>query len=311
MKFMTVYDVVTTKILDRIIEARNAGKKLHWVKPWSGGPTLPMRYSTGKAYQGINLLLLDPGSEYITYHAIQEMNETRDDDSKLSIKKNCHTSPVVYYDKIALKDENGEPVLDEYGLPAERWYAKYYRVFNREDIRNLSSHYPAEKIEHSTSDAMKVLDKYLSSYFKATGIELDSVEDGTNCFYDAEANRIRLPEKTGFKSAYAYYSAALHEAIHSTATELGRRIRNDFGSSGYSREELIAQIGSQMLLNIFRIVCDESEEENDIAYIDSWLEHLKEHSKELAIAASQAEKAAQYFIAKAESVMKKNDKKIA
>lgn len=308
---MNVYDVVTTRILERIIDAKNNGKKLHWVKPWTGGPTLPMRYGTGKAYQGINLLLLEPGNEYITFHAIQEMNESRDEDNKLYIKKNSHTSPVVFYNKKAVKDENGEPVLDEFGNPAEKWYAKYYRVFNREDIKNLPSHYPAEKIKHSTSEAMKLLDKYIADYIKATGIELELVEDGTNCFFDADANRIRMPMKEGFKSAYAYYSSALHEIIHSTAIKMNRNIRNNFGSSNYSREELIAQIGSQMLLNQFRIVCDDNEEENDIAYIDGWLSHLKEHSKELAIAASHAEKAAMFFVEKAEAVMRKNEKKIA
>ena len=46
-------------------------------------------------------------------------------------------------------------------------------------------------------------------------------------------------------------------------------------------------------------------------YVRRIFERLIDKAKELAIAASQAEKAAQYFIAKAESVMKKNEKRIA
>jgi antirestriction protein ArdC len=90
---------------------------------------------------------------------------------------------------------------------------------------------------------------------------------------------------------------------------MGRQLGKGFGSDEYSREELIAQIGSQMLLNRFKIVCDEPEEDNDIAYIEGWAKHLKEHEREITKAAIQAEKAMEYFIEIAEKQIAKRKPK--
>ena len=117
---------------------------------------------------------------------------------------------------------------------------------------------------------------------------------------------VRIPAKDGFKSTYFYYSTVLHELVHSTSKGLSRFLGKEFGNDAYMREELIAQIGSQMLLAHFRILCDENPEDldNDIAYIDGWASRLKEKSMEITKAAAQAEKAVQYFLDVAERKMK-------
>ena len=51
-----------------------------------------------------------------------------------------------------------------------------------------------------------------------------------------------------------------------------------------------------MLLSHFHIVDDSNDEYNDIAYIQGWASHLKDHTQEIVKAASQAEKAMQYFL---------------
>lgn len=308
---MNVNEIITKRIIERIEDAKASGKPFKWVRPWSGGPTKAVSYTTGKPYRGINLLLLDAGSEYITYKAIKDMNESLAEDEKIYVKKGSHTVPVMYYDTYDLKDENGEPILDEYGNQAKKWFGKYYLVFNREDCRNLHSHFPAEKKLHTNSKATKLLDKYINAFVKAEGITLDIVEDGTNCFYRPSEHMVRIPDRAGFKSIYAYYSSALHEFVHSTSKGLNRKLGENFGTESYSREELIAQIGSQLLLNHFKIVCDEEEEINDIAYIDGWVSHLKEHEREISIAALQAEKAMNYFLEVAEKQLSSKCKKVA
>ena len=47
-----IYQAVT----DDILAMLEAGTK-PWVKPWSGGPTIPLRHN-GVAYRGINVLSL-------------------------------------------------------------------------------------------------------------------------------------------------------------------------------------------------------------------------------------------------------------
>ena len=307
---MNVYEIITEKILERINEAKASEKPFHWVRPFTGGAPYPVSYTTQKAYRGINRLLL-PAGEYITFNALQDYRKTQPEDATIFVKRGSHKQPIFYYGKYDKKDESGNPVLDEYGNQEQGSYIRFYSVFCIEDIRGIHSHYPAVKTAKTSSKQTKLLDKYIAAYIEATSLQLDIVEDGANCFYSAADNMIRVPAKEGFSSTYAYYSAVLHEIIHSTAKGVGRSLGKSFGSDAYSREELVAQIGSQMLLSHFQIAYDDKEFENDVAYIDGWASKLKDNVTEIAKASAQAEKAMQYFLETAETQMKQKKKKVA
>ena len=175
----------------------------------------------------------------------------------------------------------------------------------------MHSHFPAVKTAKTSSKQTKLLDRYIAAYVKATNLDLDVVENGANCFYDAENHRVRVPSKEGFTSTYAYYSSILHELMHSTSKGIGRSLGKNFGSDAYSREELIAQIGSQMLLAHFQITYDDKEFENDVAYVNGWSDKLQHDVTEMAKASIMAEKAMQYFLEIAETQMQKRKKKVA
>ena len=68
-----------------------------------------------------------------------------------------------------------------------------------------------------------------------------------------------------------------------------------FGSEDYSREELVAEIGSAMLCNNVGINCDKAFN-NSVAYIQGWLKKLKDDNRMIVWAASRAEKAARYIL---------------
>ena len=67
------------------------------------------------------------------------------------------------------------------------------------------------------------------------------------------------------------------------------------GNEDYSREELVAEIGSAMLCNAVGIECDKAFK-NSVAYIQSWLKALKNDKKMIIWASSRAEKAAKYIL---------------
>uniref|UniRef100_UPI0040572E05 zincin-like metallopeptidase domain-containing protein n=1 Tax=Acetatifactor sp. TaxID=1872090 RepID=UPI0040572E05 len=307
---MNVYEIITEKIIERINEAKDSGKPFHWVRPWSGGPSFSVSYTTQQPYRGINRLILDAG-EYITFNALQDYRKTQSEDATIFVKRGARKQPVFYYGKYDKKDENGNPILDEFGNQEQGSFLRFYQVFNIEDIKGIHSHFPAIKTAKTSSKQTKLLDKYIAAYVEATNLDMDIVEDGANCFYDAANHRVRVPAKEGFISTYAYYSAILHELIHSTSKGLNRSLGKSFGSDAYSREELIAQIGSQIMLTHFQIAYDDKEFENDIAYIDGWSSKLKKNVQEIAKAAAQAEKAMQYFLDTAEEHMRKCKKKTA
>ena len=68
-----------------------------------------------------------------------------------------------------------------------------------------------------------------------------------------------------------------------------------FGSEDYSKEELVAEIGSVSLMNIIGIETNHSFR-NSTAYIQSWIKVLKNDVKFIVSASSRAEKAVEYIM---------------
>lgn len=304
---MTVYEILNEKIINRLLDAKKNGKVFHWIKPWSGGPSCPISYTTGKAYTGINRLILD-NSEYITFKALMDYKKTQSEDAKIHIRKGAHKMPIFFYGNYEKEDDDGNIILDKDGNPEKGHYLKFYQVFDREDVEGLPSNFPAKKSVKTTNKATRKLQEYIDAFAASEGIEMEYVEDGSRCYYSPSDHRIRVPKKEGFKSLYAFYNALSHEIGYSTSRGTARKTGKTFGSKDYSREELVAQIFAEIVCNHFQIVCDDNETDNDIAYIDNWLSALKakDNSKELAIAAGQAERAFQYFLEKAEKHIAEN-----
>lgn len=68
-----------------------------------------------------------------------------------------------------------------------------------------------------------------------------------------------------------------------------------FGSEEYSKEELVAEIGSATLMNLLGIETVKTFR-NTAAYIQSWLNVLKNDNKFIVSAASKAEKAVNFIL---------------
>lgn len=117
--------------------------------------------------------------------------------------------------------------------------------------------------------------------------------------------KIQLPLFEQFTDASEYYSTAFHESVHSTMKESrcnraeetkGKLVA--FGSADYSKEELVAEIGSASLMNIIGIETSKSFR-NSSAYIQNWLSVLKNNVKFIISASSKAEKAVDYILGEA------------
>lgn len=300
-----IYDIMIEKLTNKIEEAEKSGKPFYWVKPWNGGAILPQSYYTDKYYKGINTVLLDAG-EYITYKQMQELNKKRDPDNIIKIKKGSHTQPIFFSDKYTKKDKDDNVEVDKEGKPIEFWYMKYYNVYNIEDLENIETKHKAEEIIYYESEHEELLNKYLEYYAKSDNVEIDIIKSGSKAFYSPDRHMIRVPDKKSFKSQYSYFSTLSHEMIHSTIEKLERKQAKHKGDKTYSYEELVAQIGSCLLLNIFKIKDDKDMEDNDINYIRGWLSHLKNHKKQLVMASNDAIKAVDYIIKEAEKEMDKD-----
>jgi antirestriction protein ArdC len=116
--------------------------------------------------------------------------------------------------------------------------------------------------------------------------------------YYPGTDKIKMPPMSWFDSSEAYYRALYHEMTHSTLHEhrLNRQEGKEgkFGDEKYAMEELIAELGSAFLSNIAGF----PDLRNSAAYISGWASALKENQKMIILAASRAEKAAEYILGK-------------
>lgn len=60
---------------------------------------------------------------------------------------------------------------------------------------------------------------------------------------------IRMPARSAFRDAAAYYATLLHELTHWTAAKprCDRDLTGRFGSAAYAMEELVAELGAAFL----------------------------------------------------------------
>jgi hypothetical protein len=117
---------------------------------------------------------------------------------------------------------------------------------------------------------------------------------GDRAFYRPSTDSIHLPLKEQFPSAGDYYSTLLHELGHWTghATRLNRDLSDPFGSIGYAREELRAEIASMIIGSELGIGYDPGQH---TAHAASWIKILENQPVEIFRAAADGEKIHTYL----------------
>jgi antirestriction protein ArdC len=112
-------------------------------------------------------------------------------------------------------------------------------------------------------------------------------------WYKPGMDHINIPPMKDFLSIEEFYSTTFHEMLHSTGhkSRLNREgivQLNKFGSESYSKEELVAEIGANMLCSAAGI--QNQIIDNSASYIQSWLNALNDDKTLLVKAGAQAQK---------------------
>lgn len=275
-KKFDAYDSITTKIV-AAIEKGN----LPWRKRWSGkGSGMPVR-SCGTPYRGINILALWATSEecgfashyWMTYRQAQTLGG--------QVRKGEKSTTVVKYG--TFERANSDTGEDE-TIP----YLKAYRVFNADQIDGLDAHFKGEEqVDMGTRPVAE-----LDAFFNAVGADI--THGGTRACYNIQDDRVQMPPVSAFITDRHYYATLAHEITHWS----GHKSRLDrfktFGDKfDYAFEELIAEVGACFLGAQVGVepITDES-----AAYIDHWLQAMREDSKVIFKAAAKAQQAADYIL---------------
>lgn len=285
----TFVETVAEKLIDQL----RAGTA-PWQRPWEpgqAGTNLPFNPTTGKRYKGINALqLMSAGREdqrWMTYKQAAAVDA--------QIRKGEIGTPIQYWkftEEQARTDEAGKPLLDALGKPLkvlvnlERPRVFFATVFNAEQIDGL----PPLQRKEQTWDAVERAVTILT----ASGAVIQHGEYD-RAFYRPSTDSIHLPNKGQFPTADNYYATALHELGHWTGhgKRLDRDLLHPFGSEGYAKEELRAEIASMILGDELGIGHDPKQH---AAYVGSWMKALDDDPLEIFRAAADAEKIQEYVM---------------
>ena len=119
-------------------------------------------------------------------------------------------------------------------------------------------------------------------------------DQADRAFYSLSSDEIHLPPKEAFPELADYYATALHELAHWTrhASRLDRERFGGFGSPDYAREELRAELATAFLSQEFGLP---SNIEGHAAYLQSWMQDLKEDKTAFVQAVSDAKQIVGYI----------------
>ena len=278
-----VYQMVT----DRIIDALSNGT-VPWQKPWRESG-LPRNAITNRPYRGINMLLLNSlGYEHNLFLTYNQVNKELNG----KIKQGEHGHIVTYWntDKNKTNNAAAENADDDSGVK-KKAFLRYYTVFNVSQCENIPEKYlqPQREVR-----VIPTCEEVVAGMPKPPEIK----HKQNKAFYDALLDFINMPKKTSFTSDEGYYSTLFHELIHSTGhhTRLARKNlieMAEYGSTPYSHEELVAEIGTCFLQSFTGLEC---EFENSAAYIFGWLKVFEHNKSILVSAASMAQKAVDFIL---------------
>lgn len=272
------------EITDRMIEIMEGGK-IPWVKPW-GDKSAFCNFDeahnaiTGRNYSGINALVLGmlstqyPTGGWLTFKQAKDIGAT--------VRKGEKGVGVIFY-KTWEKSEiiGGIEKVQKIPMP------KKFTVFNIAQCDNVDESKLTKKlpIDHAEAPKSTALD-----FAEAAGATVN--HGGNQAYYrGGKSDYIKMPMLDQFKDEDAYAATLLHELTHWTKhkSRLDRPNHVTSGDTIYAKEELIAELGSVFLANSLGIKVEMAQH---AAYLQSWLQCLKDDKKFIVQAASQAQKAA-------------------
>lgn len=270
---------IYAEITNRMIAEMEAGE-IPWRKPWMAAGAA-ISHTTGKPYSLLNQMLLGRPGEYITFNqCLQEGGHVR---------KGEKARMVVFWKWLEKEDE-------ETGEVEQIPYLRYYNVFHIEQCEGIAARHMQTNPNPASPD--EAAEAIITGYITREGVSLEHRE-GDAAFYQPATDKIVLPMLAQFTEAAEYYGTAFHEMVHSTghAKRLARLDTTaNFGGEEYSKEELVAEIGSAALVHHTGLETSSSFR-NSTAYVQNWLTVLKSDKRFIVSAAGKADKAVNYILA--------------
>lgn len=280
---MSAYDRITASIISAIESGQATSKG--WKMPWHSAGGRPVNVASGRAYRGINTVVLwseaaQRGYTSPLWGTLRQWNE-----KGARVRKGERSSLVVFWKDLP----RGEKDQAEGEEQDRRFVLKTSLAFNAEQVEGWDA--PSAPAEPHTPTLAEDL-------AAAAGVDLRI--GGGEAFYHPRLDYVAMPRPQDFTNREAFQAVLLHEACHWTGhtSRLAREFGKKFGDRAYAFEELVAELGASFLCGDLGI---SAEPRLDHAqYVAHWLEVLKEDSRAIFTAASAASRAADFILASIE-----------
>lgn len=296
-------DKVTAQLLEKLKEGQTP-----WRRPYKDGEKyagalgLPRNPSSKHIYSGANAMILRLTQDIMGYSDPRWMTYKQAESMGGQVRKGEKGTFILVPMRIVQKDEQDPSKTRSFTM------FKAMAVFNAEQIDGLSlPDISTESLpKMAPLEAQEfIVERYKKAMAARTGaapvIKNKYVGQGGHQApsWGQLTDEITLPNPEQFESSEDMFDTLMHELVHSTGhpDRLDRSdLTKDYGNpDGISRarEELIAEIGSAILGNMFGV---DATFDNSAAYVQSWLQRLQSHPEEVVNASSQAQKAVDYIL---------------
>ncbi|MBA4853453.1 ArdC family protein [Emticicia sp. BO119] len=281
---------IYTRITNKILADLEKGE-LTWRKPWNSAHLSeniqrPLRWNN-IPYTGINTVVLWATAAEKSYDLPHWMTFNQAVDLKASVRKGEKGTQIIYADQLLKEEEDKHGEKQIIQIP----FLKSYTVFNAHQIEGLPEHFytTAEPVPINIPQRMEAIE----TFFTQTKAD---IRKGYKAAYYIGEDYVDMPPIESFETAKDYYAVLAHEVTHWTRHP--KRLNRDFGrkqwgDEGYSKEELVAELGACFLAADLGF--EPMPEEKHAAYIQSWLQALQDDKKLIVFAASYAQKATEYL----------------
>jgi antirestriction protein ArdC len=277
------------EITDRVIESIEKGV-LPWACEWEtdGGEfCLPVNFSTGENYKGINIMLLWMAQHVGAFSSSHWMTYKQAKAKGGQVRRGEKGTGIIFYKTLTKETDRvnsatGKNEIDH--IPMLRSFT----VFNLDQIDGIES---PEKIEltggfNPLEEAEKIL--------MASGVKFN--EGGTGAFYRPSTDEVTMPDRERFTNANDYYATAFHELGHATQhkTRCDAPIyESKIKKGAYAFFEVRAELTACFTMASLGLMGKNID--NHSSYIKGWLEVLKSDKKAIFRASAQAQKAHEWI----------------
>lgn len=283
---LDIHQTVTDQIVAAIVSGAGEAR-LPWHRTGASS-ILPRNAATGKAYNGINVLMLWATCQERSYERSLWGTYRQWQALDAQVRKGEKASLVVFY-----KQYEAEPDPADESDDGLRRVARASWVFNVAQVDGYQPEAPLPPMPPLERNARA------EAFIAATGATIHV--GGESAYYRPSTDSIQMPDEhlfrepdTGLRTA-DWYSVLTHELGHwsGASKRLDRQFGKRFGDDAYAMEELVAELTSAFTCAELGITIQPRPDHAH--YIGHWMRVMKADTRAVFTAAAKASEAARYL----------------